>query len=216
MDPTGPRASTSPSCSPLDALADLRQIRSLMERSRDYHHLPAGAAFVAGAAALLGAVATALIRAEGRAERIERLANVPLDLTVVWVAVFLVALGTLLALIRRSTRREGVPLFSSLAVEIIHSLWPPLVAACALTVALIQGGAPHLVPAVWMLCYGAAGVAAGNYARAAVRGLGLAFLAAGLVQVARPLAPEVAVGASFGLFHLAFGAVLALRPASRS
>jgi hypothetical protein len=202
---------------PLDARADLARIRSLMERARDYHHLPAPAAFVAGLAALGGASATAAIRAAGREARPARaIADIPIDLTLLWAGVFAVSLATLVALVLRSTRRAGVPLFSPLAVDVLHTLWPSLVAAAALTVSLIASERKDLIAPVWMLSYGAAAIAAGNYARAAVRGLGLAFLAAGVAQLAHPVAPEVAVGASFGLFHLAFGAVLALRPSTGS
>jgi len=192
---------------PADPGADLRTIRALMERARSYRHLPPAAAFTAGALAVAGAGATDAILA--RAPIAQSLGRLGL----VWGAVLVAAAAGWVLLAWRSVRREGAPFVTPLAIEILHALWPPLVGALALTAALSRAGAAELVPAVWMLGYGAGAVAAGGFARRAVRWLGVAFVLAGLAHLALAPAPAVALGATFGGFHLVFGLVLAVRPA---
>lgn len=187
-----------------DARRDLETIRGLMERARHYRHLPAPAAIVAGMLAVVGAGLTQrLVEARG-------LEAAMANLGFVWGGVFVLSVLSLLAFVKVETRREGVPFWSPLAAEVALALLPPFVAAVALTVALLDRAA--LIPPLWMLCYGVGAMAAGAFARPAVRGLGVAFLAAGIADLAYPVAPAVALGATFGLLHLVFGCVLFLKP----
>ena len=189
MDPQGPA----------DARRDLETIRSLMERSRHYRHLPGPAAIVAGTLALGGAYATHVL-GDGDLAR----------LGMVWGGVFALSVLSLLAFVKLETSREGVAMWSPLAIEVAHALWPPFVAAVAMTLALLDR--PALIAPLWILSYGVGALAAGAFARPAVRGLGLAFLAAGIAVLAHPLAPAVSLGATFGGFHWVFGCVLLLKP----
>lgn len=181
------------------ARRDLERIRELMDRAKDFKHLPPEGAFLAGLFALAGAWATQRI-GEGRLA----------TLGAVWLAVFLAAAGGQLWATWRAVRRDGASLRSPLTDQILNTLWPPLLAAAGLTFAL-AGESPAWIPPVWMLCYGVAGVAVGNYARGAVRGLGFAFLVAGLACLVRPFPPAWSLGATFGGFHLVYGLVL-MRP----
>lgn len=182
-----------------DARRDLETIRSLMERARHYRHLPAPAALIAGVLALGGAYAT---HALGLGD-LGRLG-------LVWGGVFALSVIALLIFVKLETSREGVAMWSPLAIEVAHALWPPFAASCAMTYALLDR--PALIAPLWILSYGVAALSAGAFARPAVRGLGLAFLAAGIADLAYPLAPAVALGATFGGLHLVFGCVLFLKP----
>jgi hypothetical protein len=189
-----------------DARRDLERIRALMERSRVYRHPPASAAAVAGALALVAGWLTDEWLAGAR----EELVNV----AALWGATFGLSLAVAVLFTWRETRREGTPLLSPLAKDVLHALWPSFVTGVALTVALARSGSPEalgLVPGTWMLCYATGAIAAGAYLRKAVRRLGAAFLAAGLLALLVPFPPGVALAATFGLFHLVYALAVARR-----
>lgn len=190
-----------------DARRELETIRSLMERARHYRHLPPLAPLLGGLLALGGGAWTHLRLPEGPTG-----GSVP-EFAPLWGGIFVVSLAAQLLLSHRAARQAGSSLWSPLAAEIVHALWSPLLVALCLTVALVRSGVPDLVPALWMLCYGVAGVTAGAYARPAVRTLGVAFLLAGVIDLLVDISPGIALGATFGVFHLVYGTVLYLRPA---
>lgn len=191
-----------------DPLRELEMIRALMERARQYRHPPAPAGLVAGLGGLGGGWLTHAALREPGPPQLEHLAHV-------WATVFLGALAAVVYFTRAATRREGIAFWSPLAKDVVHALWPPLVAGLALTATLANAGRVDLVPAVWLLSYGIGGIAAGAYARRIVRRMGAAFLAAGLAQLALSLEPGLVLAATFGGFHLAYGAFVGLFPNAR-
>ena len=155
-----------------DPSSELATIRSLMERAREYRHPPAPVGVVAGT---LGVAAGALTHRSLQAGAPDLT-----QLSAVWGGVFLVALATTVFFTWRTTRSEGIAFWSPLARDVVHALWPPLVGALALSVPLARAGRLDLVAPLWLLAYGAGGIAAGAFASPIVRWLGAAFLAAGL------------------------------------
>lgn len=189
-----------------DARRELETIRSLMERSRWYRHLPPQAPFFGGLLALAGGYYThTQLGADTGWEVLPRLG-------IVWGSIFLVALGTQILWSWLAAKKAGSALWSPLAAEIVHALWPPFLVGVALTAVFVRNDVPGLIPSLWMLCYGIAGVSAGAYARPAVRVLGVGFLLAGCINLALSLPPGVALGAAFGGFHVIYGLALLRRP----
>src|SRR5581483_521718 len=133
-----------------DARDELAAIRSLMERAREYRHPPAAAGFTAGLAGLAGGLLT----------HRELAAPAPdlARLGALWGAVFGVAFAGVVVFTSRAARREGKAFWSPLARDVIHALWPSLVAAAALTAALARAGRLELVAPLWLLAYGAGGI----------------------------------------------------------
>lgn len=181
----------------MDARQDLKDIREVMDRARSFRHLTPAAAFVAGGLAVTGGAATHF--AGGGLLR----------LAVLWLAVLAAAAGAAVFFGDRSARRRGEPLFSPLAGDVLNCLWPPLLVAAALAAVLVGGGRLDLVPPLFMLCYGVAAISAGAFGPRGLRLFGAAFLAAGIVGLAVPIPPGLAMASTFGLFHLALGAHLA-------
>lgn len=181
----------------------LETIRGLMERARQYRHPPAPVGFVAGLGGVAGGLLTHHALAAGSQDLVE--------LGIVWGAVFLVSFAAVVFFTRRAALREGTSFWSPLAVDVIHALWPSLVAAVALSVALARIGHLELVAPVWLLAYGAAGITAGSFASPIVRWLGVAFLAAGVLDLGLALPPGLVLAATFGGFHVMYGLVLAVR-----
>lgn len=191
---------------PFEPHRDLEAIRGLMERAREYRHPPAPAAFVAGLAGTLGGLAThGTVTAPGT-DPAQQLGH----LALLWGLAFGVALAAVVVFTSRAARREGRLFWSPLAMDVVHALWPSLVLGLALTVALARAGRLELVAPLWLLAYGAGGIAAGAFASPIVRRLGLAFLAAGLVQLALDLPPGLVLAATFGGFHVVYGLALAV------
>jgi hypothetical protein len=188
---------------PVDAGHALETIRGLMERARQYRHPPAPVGFVAGLGGVAGGVFTHQALASGSQGLVA--------LGIAWGAVFLVSFAAVVFFTRRAALREGTSFWSPLAVDVIHALWPSLVAAFALSGALVRAGHLELVAPVWLLAYGVGGVAAGSFASSIVRWLGVAFLAAGILDLVLLLPPGLVLAATFGGFHLVYGVVLAVR-----
>lgn len=189
---------------PKDPLSELETIRGLMERARAYRHPIAPVGFVAGVCGAVAGVVTHQKLTAGAANLTE--------LAVLWGGVFAVALIATVIGTRIATRREGIAFWSPLARDVVHALWPSLVAAAALTVALVRAEKLELVAPVWMLGYGVAGIAAGAFASSIVRWLGAAFLAAGVAVLVFSPPPGLALAATFGGFHLVYGAIVLVRP----
>ncbi len=194
--------------SDLDPLGQLETIRSLMERARAYRHPPAIVGVIAGLAANAAGFFTDRRLLPGDAES----RNV---VALAWGAAFLVAFVALVVFTSRAARREGIAFWSPLARDVVHALWPPLLVGVALTPSLAHANRYDLVAALWLLCYGAGGVAAGSFARPIVRALGVAFLAAGLLELAFAWPPGLVLAAGFGGLHLAYALAVALTKTTR-
>lgn len=175
------------------AAADLRFIRSAMERSSAFTAVPG-----AGGAAMgvIGVVAAVIAAPQPTAER--------------WLLVWLIAATTACALgivaIRRKAARGGVPLTGVVGRRFALSLSAPLVAGAALTAALAQTRQWSLMPPVWLLLYGAGMVTGSVVSVPVVLALGLCIMAVGVVALATP--PEwgnVWLGVGFGGLQIVFG-----------
>ncbi len=190
--------STPPVALHSHAADNLRFIRRAMESSGSFTSVPGRGGMAMGASAL-GAAALAQWVVPDR-----------------WLAVWL--LDALIAFViggwamRRKARAEGVRLSRGVGRRFLLSLAPPLVAAAALTVALAALGAARLIPATWLLLYGAAVVTGGAFSVRLVPLMGACFMALGGVALVVPTTwsnPLLAAG--FGGLHLVFGAIIARR-----
>ena len=87
-----------------------------------------------------------------------------------------------------------------------------LVAGVALTLGLWRYGHYETMPAAWMLLYGSAVVTGGAFSVKIVPVMGWLFIAAGAAAFALPASyGNYLMGASFGIMHIVFGAVIARR-----
>ena len=83
-------------------------------------------------------------------------------------------------------------------------------AGALLTAALARAGQLELLPAVWLLCYGAGVVAAGALSPRIVPVTGAVFLALGTVAlVAPPAWGDVLMAVGFGGTHIVSGFLVA-------
>jgi len=199
---------------PQRASEQLTAIRELMERPVKYSTQSGLSGIIAGLAALGGCFADFYISGALPPEQ-----AIPINLFV-WGGVFAVAFGGAVILTRLRERQRGMPFWSNVKRRILRTILPPFVAGVGLTAAIIYRyeaypDAPNMwgmIPSVWMLFYGVALWQIGEFGVKELRWLSAAFLAAGLVCAAEfHTYPYVAMGVTFGGFHLAYGTVVWMR-----
>jgi hypothetical protein len=178
------------------AMDNLRYIRETMERSGSFTH-------VSG----LGGIGMGLIAlaAAGVATR------APTELA--WLAVWLSAAALSFAVatlaMARKSRVEGVPLLSGPGRRFASSMTPTLLAGAALTGGLARAELFELLPATWLLLYGASIVTGGSYSVRPVPLMGGSFMLAGaLALISPPSWGDAYMAAAFGGLHIVFGIVI--------
>jgi hypothetical protein len=178
---------------------DLRYIRDTMERS---------AAFTAVSGwgqVLLGftAVAAAWLAAQQTS---------PFAWLRVWLAEGLMAAAIGLLACTWKANRRGLPLFSGPARKVALGLAPPLVAGAFLTFLLFRSGLEAVLPATWLLLYGAGIMTGGAFSVPIVPVMGLCFMLLGGFTVLGPAAwGNWFLAAGFGGLHIVFGFLIARR-----
>jgi len=196
----------------LEAEENLRVIRSLMERSTIYRAISAPVALAGGLASLIGC---GIVAAGLSKSTIDPLAT-PLFFFGVWFGVLAVtALTNALFLWKESTSR-GAPFLSQGMRAALSALAPCWLVAAILTVFWIK--IPWLLPMFWMILYGLGLLATRYFAPRSIVLLGWAFVTGGLFSLLIFMGPanqdhliqlrtaNLAMGTTFGLFHLIYAA----------
>lgn len=175
------------------AADDLRFIRETMERAVSFTALPGWGVILMGATALLALVAVSGARS---AE----------EWFLMWmgeaVVAALVGFG---ALVRRS-RADGVSLFRGNGGRFLFGMGPPLLAGGILGIALQAAGHTSMLPGAWLLMYGTALIAGGQFSVRLVSYMGASFMGLGVLALCAPASwGDVFMGVGFGGLHVFFG-----------
>lgn len=189
-----PRPRATPSA---QAIQDLEFIRETLRSAGSFTAVPGWGAVALGATALL----TAWLAA-------------PRVSTRAWLGVWLGEAAVAAALgavaMARKARATGTPMLSGPGRKFLVSCLPAMVAGALLTVVLERAGLQGMLPAVWLLLYGAAVVSGGAQSVDAVPVMGLSFMLLGAVALFSPAAwGNAFLAAGFGGLHLIFGGVIA-------
>jgi hypothetical protein len=179
------------------AMDNLRFIRSTMENAGQFTAVPGKGGVLMGATALFAAFAA------------HQSANHRAWLTV-WMGEALLALAIGLGFSYRKAAENKTPLLSRPFRRFVLGVAPPVFAGAMLTFVLYRMDFSQLLPAVWLLLYGAGITSGGAASVRVVPVMGLSFLALGSIATLAPASyadPLLAVG--FGGFHIAFGWVIA-------
>ena len=186
---------------PLHAKAEdnLRFIRETMERAGSFTALSGWGQVAIGLTACVAAIIASRVESPDR-----------------WLAVWLgeatLAVAISMATTTWKTHDARVPLMSGPARKFALSFVPTMAAGAALTVLLVSRQDHALLPALWMLLYGAAVVSAGTFSVPSVPVMGICFMIAGTVALLAPAIPRDALmAAAFGALHIAFGLYIARR-----
>src|SRR5947207_3082673 len=175
----------------------LQFIRRTMERSATFTAVPG----LGGAGMGVIALAAAVLAANQRsAER----------WLVVWLLAAAVAASIGVTGMLRKAARLGAPLAGAVGRRFAMSLAAPLLAGAALTWGVWMHDDSALMPAIWLLLYGTGVLAGGVFSVAAVRLLGVAFMALGVAALATPPAwGDIWLGIGFGGLQITFGLYIA-------
>lgn len=194
--PVKPYVPTSPAPE-VRAAEHLQFIREMMARSGSFTAVPGWGTLAMGVTALPTALIAGLQATPGR-----------------WLAVWLLdaalAAGLGAVALWWKTRRSGVSLRSGPGRKYVLSLLPPFVAGLLLTIAVWQGGYVDLLPALWLLLYGAGTITGGAYSVRAIPLMGVGFMGLGAVALLAPFAwGTVLLAVGFGGLHIGFGLIIA-------
>jgi hypothetical protein len=191
--------------------ADLRTIREALEANSRLTSLSGAALVVSGLLTFLAAGLTAeagLAFASARAA----LAGAELhSMVLLWSTVLLLsAVLNLLGMLRRA-RADGQPLAARLGRRVLFAMLPALAVGGALTLAFAMRGGVESIFAVWMLCYGAALIAASAHSLTSVRMLGVFTLAGGAMGLSGLELDFVLFVSTFGAGHFLLGIWVGVR-----
>lgn len=177
----------------------LQFIRRTMERSSTFTAVPGLGGAGMGAVGVFAAVVAA------NQSSVERW-------LIVWLLAAAVALSIGVTSMWRKAARLGAPLASAVGRRFAISFAAPLVAGAALTWGVWIHHDWALMPSVWLLLYGTGVLAGGAFSVAAVRWLGLLFMALGVAALITPPAwGNIWLGIGFGGLQLGFGSYIARR-----
>ena len=191
--------STEPIGLHAQAMDNLRFIRSTMESAGSFTAVPGKGGMVMGATALFAAFA-AHLSANSR------------GWLMVWMGEAVLALAIGLAFSYRKAMQNQTPLLSKPFRRFVLGVAPSVFAGALLTMVFYQGGLNHLLPAMWLLLYGAGITSGGAFSVRVVPVMGMSFLALGTIAALTP--PQFAdllLAIGFGGFHVVFGWVIARR-----
>jgi len=181
------------------ALSNLRYIREAMESASAFTSIPGwGGLWVGLTAVAASVVGHRVMQTSGR------------DWLWVWLAEAVVAAVIAGVTMVGKARRAGVSFNSVPARRFFVSYFAPIVAGAGLTYALGNAGRYDILPAAWLLLYGASFVSSGAYSIRVVPVMGVCFMLLGLIACFTPfVAGNALLGAGFGGIHIVFGIIIA-------
>jgi len=172
------------------AIDNLQYIRETMERSTHFTAVPGYGGMLMG----VTAVAAAYIAQQQPFLR---------EWLIVWLAEAALAFAIGLLAMWQKSKIAGQSLVSAPARKFAFGFAPPLIAGVAITLGLLRFGHFESMAPTWMI---------GAFSVRIVPVMGWLFIAAGAVAFVLPAGyGNIMMGASFGLLHIAFGAVIARR-----
>lgn len=179
------------------AIDNLQFIRETMERSTHFTAVPGYGGMLMG----VTAIAAAYIASNQVYRR---------DWLVVWLTEACLAFAIGLLAMWQKSKISGTSLFSVPAKKFAFGFTPSLICGVAITLGLWRYEHYEIMAPVWMLLYGAAVVTGGAFSVRVVPVMGWVFIAIGAAAFALPAVyGDLLMGASFGLMHIVFGAIIA-------
>ena len=181
------------------ALSNLRYIREAMERASAFTSIPGWGGVVVG---LTAVAATAIAHPYAGTRR----------WLLIWLGEAVVAGIIALATMIRKASRANVSFNGGPARRFFISYFAPIVAGAALTWLLGYKGMYAVLPAAWLLLYGASFVSSGAFSIPVVPVMGVCYMLLGVIACIVPVsAANVLLGVGFGGLHVVFGFVIARR-----
>ncbi len=181
------------------AIDNLQFIRETMERSTHFTAVPGYGGMLMG----VTAVAAAYIASRQ---------ILLVDSLVTWLIEAALAFAIGLLAMWQKSKIAGTSLLSVPSKKFAMSFAPPMIAGVAIVLGVWSYGGYQALPAICMLCYGAAVVCGGAFSVKVVPFMGWCFIVLGAITFALPTTyGNLMMGLSFGGLHIIFGAIIAKR-----
>ncbi|MGI9114152.1 MAG: hypothetical protein DLM52_09760 [Chthoniobacterales bacterium] len=198
----------------------LRIIRILMERATVYRAISAPTALAGGCLALLFAIFIQMREHRWAAHAPEVMRHISArQFAALWLAALVLVIIVNTFFVWREAKRDNRPLTSPAMKLALRAILPCLALPAAVTVWFFYDGYEFdnelLLVGVWIGFYGLALIATQHFAPRSLVVLGWAFLLSAVLMTiasrqleyyATPLVPNVAMGFTFGLYHLIYAA----------
>jgi len=201
-----------------NALNDLREIRSLMDRSTRFISLSGLSGVLAGMYALAGSVVGYFIIKKanrmGYSDTLDALRTTPwernpsLQIIVTAVIVLLLAVITAYFLTKLKAAKHKQKIWTSQSIRLVVNFMIVLGIGAFFTLALIQAHLLVLVAPSMLVFYGLACVHASKYTIGTVKYLGLSCAALGLINTQFLGYGLYFWAAGFGLCHIIYGTIM--------
>lgn len=195
-----------------DALRDIAEIRSMMERSSKFLSLSGGTGALAGVYALAGAyiVHQLLGFAPKAITDIAAQTNTGALLLVAVLVLFL-AIATAVYFSLQKATRNGEPFFTPAAKQLVMQMAVPLVAGGLFALIALDKGWVGLLAPITQIFYGIALFMAGKYTYAEVKSLGLLQILLGLLGLYWIPSALIFWAIGFGVLHIIYGIYMHIR-----
>lgn len=182
-----------------DAMEQLRFIRQTMESAGSFTAVPGWGMVGLGVTAIAASVLAA------QQPTPERWLGV-------WFAEAAVGIGIAGTAMLHKAERARQSLTSGPAKKFALGFAPPLLAGALLTLIFYKAQLVPMVPALWLLLYGVAVVAAGAFSVRIVPVMGMCFLLLGAAAAVLPAGwGNWGMAIGFGMMHIVFGGIIARR-----
>ncbi len=199
-------------------IQDIKEIRSLMNKSTRFISLSGMSGVMAGIYALLGSVIGFFIirdaRSRGQYETMQRLTSTPWDenpslkILVVAAGVLFLAVITAYFLTKAKAKKHRQQIWNAQSIRLVKHFLLPLHIGGLFTLALIQYGLIGLVAPAMLVFYGLACIHAAPYTLGTVRYLGITCALLGLINTQFIGYGLYFWAAGFGVCHIIYGAVM--------
>jgi hypothetical protein len=194
-----PPDSADPSPLHQRAMDNLEFIRETMARATTVTAISGAGIVAAGLVALGAALLTRALEPSPR-------------WATIWVASAIVAFPLSFGASMRKARALHAPLLDGSQRRLVLSFFPPMIVGACLTVGLWRADSFSLLPAVWLLSFGAGVATGGAFSVRAVPIMGIACMLLGALALLVPPAMGTAMMAiGFGVLQLGFGAYISRR-----
>ncbi|MCA8914241.1 MAG: hypothetical protein KDB90_02425 [Planctomycetes bacterium] len=191
---------------------DLQTIRAALEANSRLTSLSGAALIASGIAAFMAAGITAQTGVAEPLSRLDISGELLQKLVILWGSTLLLSVTLNLMGMMYRARKDGQPLAARLGRRVLFAMLPALAVGGALTAGLALQGHLDIIFGVWMLCYGAALIAASAHSLTSVRMLGIFTLLGGVLGVIPGLDLDfVMFTSTFGAGHFLLGVWVGVR-----
>lgn len=199
-------------------LDDLKEIRSIMDKSTRFISLSGMSGVMAGIYALIGSAVGYMViknaRLNGYTDTLDRLFNTPWDrnpslqILVIAAVVLFMAVITAFFLTKMKATKHKQQVWNTQSIRLVLNFLAPLTIGGLFTLVLIQYKLVGLIAPAMLVFYGLACMNAAKYTLGTVKYLGLTCAILGLINTQFIGYGLYFWAAGFGLCHIIYGTVM--------